>query len=182
MVVQAPLEALPAEKAWPYGVRCVTYAEPPRDQAMSASISLAAHDATPCSTTTAAPTTSPSSAARPHPAVAGRRLRLGHYCRRPLLLDADHRPLEGARRVAADALAGARRGPKPRLATRWAALVVSWVIEQTPRAFGLFRSRWCCAAVVLLLWRTHHLAVSRETVRRWLHRADLVWRAGPGRC
>jgi putative transposase len=75
-----------------------------------------------------------------------------------------------------DALAGARRGPKPRLATRWAALVVSWVIEQTPRAFGLFRSRWCCAAVVLLLWRTHHLAVSRETVRRWLHRADLVWR------
>jgi transposase len=75
-----------------------------------------------------------------------------------------------------DALAGARRGPKPRLATRRAALVVSWVIEQTPRAFGLFRSRWCCAAVVLLLWRTHHLAVSRETVRRWLHRADLVWR------
>lgn len=28
----------------------------------------------------------------------------------------------------------------------------------------------------MLLWRWDQLAVSRETVRRWLHRADLVWR------
>jgi transposase len=38
------------------------------------------------------------------------------------------------------------------------------------------RSRWCCATVALLLGRLHGVAVSRETVRRWLHRADLVWR------
>jgi putative transposase len=75
-----------------------------------------------------------------------------------------------------DALLGQPRGPKPRLAARWATLVVRWVTEQTPRAFGFLRSRWCCEVVVLLLWRTHHLDVSRETVRGWLHQADLVWR------
>lgn len=74
------------------------------------------------------------------------------------------------------ALAGEPRGPRPRLAARWVALVVRWVTEKTPRAFGLLRSRWCCAAVALLLGRTHHLEVSRETVRAWLHRAGIVWR------
>jgi len=75
-----------------------------------------------------------------------------------------------------DALPGQPRGPRPRLAARWAALAVRWVTAKTPRAFGLLRSRWCCAVVALLLWRTHRLAVSRETVRRWLHHADIVWR------
>lgn len=75
-----------------------------------------------------------------------------------------------------DGLLGHPRGPKPRLLARWAALVVRWVTTQTPRAFGFLRSRWCCAVVALLLERTHHLAVSRETVRRWLHQAAIVWR------
>jgi transposase len=75
-----------------------------------------------------------------------------------------------------DALLGRPRGPRPRLAADWAALVVRWVTEQTPRAFGLLRSRWCCGLVVLLLWRTYRLAVGRETVRRWLRQADVVWR------
>ena len=30
--------------------------------------------------------------------------------------------------------------------------------------------------LALLLWRRHRLEVSRETVRRWLRQADLVWR------
>jgi transposase len=55
-------------------------------------------------------------------------------------------------------------------------LVVRWVTEQTPRAFGFLRSRWCCEVVALLLWRQHGLAVSRETIRRHLHQADVVWR------
>jgi transposase len=53
---------------------------------------------------------------------------------------------------------------------------VAWVLEQTPRSFGLFRSRWSCATVVLLLWQEQRVQVSRETVRLWLHRQGLVWR------
>src|SRR5262249_55468678 len=41
---------------------------------------------------------------------------------------------------------------------------------------GFLRSRWSCVLVALLLWHEHHVAVSPETVRRWLRRADLVWR------
>src|SRR5262249_1857949 len=35
---------------------------------------------------------------------------------------------------------------------------------------------WQIEVVVLLLWRRHRLDVSRETVRRHLHQAGLVWR------
>lgn len=58
----------------------------------------------------------------------------------------------------------------------WAALVVHWVTEKTPRDFGFLRSRWSCATVVLLLLEEHRVEVSAETVRRWLHREQLVWR------
>jgi transposase len=58
----------------------------------------------------------------------------------------------------------------------WVALVIRWVTMQTPRDFGFVRSRWTCATVVVLLREDHGVRVSRETVRRWLHRADLVWR------
>jgi len=75
-----------------------------------------------------------------------------------------------------DGLLGWQRGPQPRLGPRWLAVLVGWVTEQTPRAFGFLRSRWCCEVVVLLLWRLHRLDVSRETVRRHLHQAGLVWR------
>jgi putative transposase len=75
-----------------------------------------------------------------------------------------------------DGLLGWQRGPTARLGPRWLAVIVGWVTEQTPRAFGLLRSRWCCEVVVLLLWRLHRLDVSRETVRRHLHQAGLVWR------
>jgi putative transposase len=54
--------------------------------------------------------------------------------------------------------------------------VVHWVTERTPRDFGFLRSRWCCGTVVILLARFCHLSVSAETVRRWLHRENLVWR------
>jgi putative transposase len=58
----------------------------------------------------------------------------------------------------------------------WAALVVGWVLSLTPRAFGFVRSRWCCQTLALLLWQRHHVEVGRETVRRWLHQAGIVWR------
>lgn len=58
----------------------------------------------------------------------------------------------------------------------WVCTVVRWVLKRTPAFFGLVRSRWCCEALVLVLWETYHVGVSRETVRRWLHREQVVWR------
>jgi putative transposase len=75
-----------------------------------------------------------------------------------------------------DALAGRAPGPPPRFSWHWVGVAVHWVTERTPRAFGFVRSRWTCALVAVLLWSCYQLAVSRETVRRWLHQADLVWR------
>jgi transposase len=74
------------------------------------------------------------------------------------------------------ALLGLTPGPPRRLAVHWASLVIGWVTQATPRAFGFFRSRWSCATLALLLWRLHRVDVSRETVRRWLHDDDIVWR------
>jgi putative transposase len=74
------------------------------------------------------------------------------------------------------ALLGLGAGAPRRLAARWAALAVHWVTQASPRVFGFLRSRWNCALVALLLWREHDIEVSRETVRRWLHQADVVWR------
>jgi putative transposase len=74
------------------------------------------------------------------------------------------------------ALPGQPPGPPRRLGHAWIAVVATWVLHWTPRAFGFFRSRWCCQTLALLLWQSHRVAVSRETVRHWLHRAGLVWR------
>jgi transposase len=73
-------------------------------------------------------------------------------------------------------LPGQRPGAPRRLGGAWMAVVVTWVLRMTPRAFGFLRSRWCCEVLALLLWRRHRLDVSRETVRRWLHKAGIVWR------
>jgi putative transposase len=75
-----------------------------------------------------------------------------------------------------EGLFGKARGSPARTAVHWIAQAITWVAERTPRAFGLFRSRWSCATVVLLLWQEHQVRVSRETVRRWLHQHELVWR------
>jgi putative transposase len=80
------------------------------------------------------------------------------------------------RRGRLDGLFGRPRGAPARLGPGWVAVVVGWVTTQTPRAFGFLRSRWCCEVVALLLWRLHRLDVSRETVRRHLRQADIVWR------
>jgi transposase len=82
-------------------------------------------------------------------------------------------------RFEADRLAGLTeqpRGRKPCAPADWAAVVVSWVTELPPRAFGFLRSRWNCTLLAVALWQRQGLAVSRETVRRWLHQAQIVWR------
>jgi putative transposase len=73
-------------------------------------------------------------------------------------------------------LLGLPRGAASRWGDHWRAVVVEWVLSKRPRDFGFLRSRWCCATVALLLGRLHQLSVSPETVRRWLHREQVVWR------
>jgi putative transposase len=75
-----------------------------------------------------------------------------------------------------EALLGEPPGRRPRFGWLWAGVAVRWVTERSPRDFGFLRSRWTCATVVVLLLSYYQLVVSRETVRRWLHQADLVWR------
>lgn len=74
------------------------------------------------------------------------------------------------------ALAGHPRGRRPGWGSRWVGVLVSWVTQKLPTDFGFLRSRWCCEALVILLWEVHAVDVSRETVRRWLHHGQLVWR------
>jgi putative transposase len=58
----------------------------------------------------------------------------------------------------------------------WAGLLLRWVTERAPADFGFVRSRWTCEAVALVLREDHRVRVSRETVRRQLRAAGLVWR------
>jgi transposase len=76
----------------------------------------------------------------------------------------------------ADAVFGRPRGRRPSAAWAWAAVVVAWVLARAPREFGFARSRWSCEAVAVVLRDDHRTPVSRETVRRWLRGAGLVWR------
>jgi transposase len=75
-----------------------------------------------------------------------------------------------------DALLEERRGRVATLLADWALLLIVWVKTFTPRDFGYCRSRWCCATLAIVLLDTHRLKVSAETVRRCLHRENLVWR------
>ena len=76
----------------------------------------------------------------------------------------------------AEGLAGKKRGRPLRFGVGRIAIITTWVTRHSPRDFGFLRSRRACATLALLLRERHDLAVSRETVRRWLHRADLVYR------
>lgn len=75
-----------------------------------------------------------------------------------------------------EALLGHRRGRRAAWAAWWAALVTSWVLRLTPRDFGFYRSRWTCATLAIVVSQRQGVGVSAETVRRWLHQQDLVWR------
>jgi transposase len=74
---------------------------------------------------------------------------------------------------AAAVLAGSHRRPGWGW---WAALIVHWVTTLAPADFGFARSRWSCEAVSVVLAEDHGVRVSRETVRRRLHKCGLVWR------
>ena len=75
-----------------------------------------------------------------------------------------------------EALLEEKRGRAATLLVDWALVLVAWVKTLSPRDFGYCRSRWCCATLAIVLLDTHHVRVSAETVRRTLHRENLVWR------
>ena len=58
----------------------------------------------------------------------------------------------------------------------WTTLVVRWVLTCSPTAFRFARSRWSCEAAAVVLREDFRVQVGRETVRRWLRSAGLVWR------
>jgi transposase len=74
------------------------------------------------------------------------------------------------------AVLGRPRGRPCSPAWAWAAAAVLWVLTRRPAEFGFARSRWSCAAVAVVLRDDRAVPVSRETVRRWLGEAGLVWR------
>jgi putative transposase len=65
---------------------------------------------------------------------------------------------------------------RSQLSLLWIGVVFRWVTTMTPLDFGFVRSRWTCGTVVMLLKEDHGIKVGRETVRRWLHQKDLVYR------
>jgi putative transposase len=50
------------------------------------------------------------------------------------------------------------------------------LLKAPPRAYGWCRTRWSCATLALTLEAKRGLKVSAETVRRWVHEVDWVWR------
>jgi transposase len=75
-----------------------------------------------------------------------------------------------------DALLEESRGRTATLLINWTLILVQWVTTLCPRDFGYCRSRWCCATLAVVLLDTHQVKVSVETVRRCLHKQNLVWR------
>src|SRR5512135_1253251 len=73
-------------------------------------------------------------------------------------------------------LTGRQRGRPCRFGLGWVAILVSWVTPKTPRDFGFLRRRWSCAPLALLRREREGVGASRETVRRWLQRGNLVYR------
>jgi transposase len=50
------------------------------------------------------------------------------------------------------------------------------ILHSVPHLCGWGRTRWSCATIALELHTRRGLAVSAETVRRWLHELDWVWK------
>src|SRR5207248_2965537 len=75
-----------------------------------------------------------------------------------------------------DAVLGRPRGRRRSGIHIWATLVVRWVLSCSPTEFRFARSRWSCEAVAVVLREDYRVKVGRETVRRWLRAAGLVWR------
>jgi putative transposase len=93
------------------------------------------------------------------------------YCSTRTIARWKQRFLEGG----VDALLEERRGRRSPFAAWILGMVVGWVTTHWPRDFGFVRSRWSCEVLAVLTLEITDVRVSRETIRRWLHREKLVW-------
>jgi len=50
------------------------------------------------------------------------------------------------------------------------------LIKRAPQSFGWCRTRWSCQTLVVELHARRAVAVSRETIRRWLHELGYRWK------
>ena len=50
------------------------------------------------------------------------------------------------------------------------------LLKAVPHAYGWCRTRWSCATLALTLRAKRGIAVSAETMRRWLHEVGWVWK------
>jgi putative transposase len=58
----------------------------------------------------------------------------------------------------------------------WLTRALGALLKKAPRAYGWCRTRWSCATRAATLQAKHGIAVSAETVRRWLHEIGWVWK------
>src|SRR5215510_5127329 len=58
----------------------------------------------------------------------------------------------------------------------WLMRSLGAIRKKAPRAYGWCRTRWSWATLAATLQAKHGLAVSAETVRRWLHERGWVWK------
>jgi transposase len=70
----------------------------------------------------------------------------------------------------------ARRGPKPLLDGPAEERMECLVEEESPTSHGWLRSRWSCKLLAVELFEERAVLVSRETLRRVLHRLGFRWR------
>jgi len=69
-----------------------------------------------------------------------------------------------------------RRGPKPLIEEPANEYIERLVEEESPTSHGWLRSRWSCKLLAVELFKERAALVSRETVRRTLHRLGFRWR------
>jgi transposase len=69
-------------------------------------------------------------------------------------------------------------GPRRRLTVLSPALKrsVIAILPSVPRLCGWCRTRWSCATIAVELYTRRQIAVSAETMRRWLHELDWEWK------
>ena len=58
----------------------------------------------------------------------------------------------------------------------WLTRSLSALLKKAPRAYGWCRTRWSCATLAATLQAKDGIAVSADTVRRWLHEIGWVWK------
>jgi putative transposase len=69
-----------------------------------------------------------------------------------------------------------RRGPEPSVGEPASEYIEGLVERGSPTEHGWLRSRWSCKLLAVELFRDRAVVVSRETVRRVLHRLGFRWR------